>query len=314
MDERIENWIMIEERKINKFLKEQFGSKLKFGENLSKYSWFNLGGPAEIFFRPDNKDQLKKFLLEMNKNDYKTHFLGAGSNTLIRDGGIKGAVIKLGSQFSGIKKLDQNTIQVGAATLDRKVADFAKENGIGNMEFLSCIPGSIGGAIIMNSGCYGSEISNILKSINIIDENGKEQEFEKKDIEFYYRGSNLPKNYLILSAKLQGILASKQTIEKKQNDLINKKKQSQPSQVKTGGSTFKNSKEKKAWMLIKETGCDKLYIGDAKISEKHCNFFINDGKATASDIEKLITKVKKEISNKTGVNLELEVKIVGYEK
>ena len=314
MDERIENWIMIEERKINKFLKEQFGSTLKFGENLSKYSWFNLGGPAEIFFRPDNKDQLKKFLLEMNKNDYKTHFLGAGSNTLIRDGGIKGAVIKLGSQFSGIKKLDQNTIQVGAATLDRKVADFAKENGIGNMEFLSCIPGSIGGAIIMNSGCYGSEISNILKSINIIDENGKEQEFEKKDIEFYYRGSNLPKNYLILSAKLQGILASKQTIEKKQNDLINKKKQSQPSQVKTGGSTFKNSKEKKAWMLIKETGCDKLYIGDAKISEKHCNFFINDGKATASDIEKLITKVKKEISNKTGVNLELEVKIVGYEK
>ena len=295
-------------------LQREFGKNLIIKEDLSKYSWFNLGGPADIFFRPENKDQLIKFLNVIKDNNYKIHILGAGSNTLIRDSGVKGVVIKLGSKFSNIELLKENTIEVGASTLDRKVSDFAKNNDISGMEFLSCIPGSIGGAIIMNSGCYGSDISKILSSIKVIDEKGKEKEIKNDEIKFFYRGTNIPKNYIILSAVLKGIISSKQLIERKQEELIERKKKSQPSQIKTGGSTFKNSNDKKAWMLIKESGCDKLYIGDAKISDKHCNFFINAGKAKTADIEKLINKVKKEVQKKTGVDLELEIKIIGDEK
>jgi len=295
-------------------LKKKFGKNLIIKESLSKYSWFNLGGPADIFFRPENKDQLIKFLKEIRKNNYKIHILGAGSNTLIRDCGVKGVVIKLGSRFSDIKLLEKDTIEVGAAILDRKVSDFAQNNDISSMEFLSCIPGSIGGAITMNSGCYGSDISEILLSIKIIDEQGNEKEIKHDEIKFYYRGTDLPKNYIILSAILKGTISSKPLIEKKQKELIQRKKESQPSQIKTAGSTFKNNNEKKAWMLIKESGCDKLSVGDAKISEKHCNFFVNNGKAKASDIEKLINTVKNEVQTKTGINLELEIKIIGNEK
>ncbi len=295
-------------------LQKKFGKNLIINENLSKYSWFNLGGPADIFFRPENKNQLINFLTEIKDVNYKVHILGAGSNTLIRDSGVKGVVIKLSSKFADIKLLAKDTIEVGASTLDRKVSDFAKNNDISGMEFLSCIPGSIGGAIIMNSGCYGSDISKILVSIKVIDNNGKEKEIKNDQIKFYYRGSNLSKNFIILSAILKGNISSKKIIEKRQNEYIEKKKESQPSQIKTAGSTFKNDDKKKAWMLIKESGCDKFYEGDAKISEKHCNFFVNSGKAKAADIEKLINKVKKEVKIKTGVDLELEIKIIGDEK
>ena len=181
------------------------------------------------------------------------YILGAGSNTLIRDYGVKGVVIKLGSKFTDIKLLKKDTIEVGAAILDRKVSDFAKNNNISNMEFLSCIPGSIGGAIVMNSGCYGSDISKILVSIKVVDDKGKEKEINSDEISFYYRSTNLPENYIILSAILRGSVSSKKLIAKKQEELIQKKKESQPSRIKTGGSTFKNTNEKKAWMLIKES-------------------------------------------------------------
>jgi len=295
-------------------LQKKFGKNLIINENLSKYSWFNLGGPADIFFRPENKEQLIEFLKEIKKNNYKIHILGAGSNTLIRDSGVKGVVIKLGSKFSDIKLLEKGTIEVGAAILDRKVSDFAKNNDIGNMEFLSCIPGSIGGAIAMNSGCYGSDISKVLVSIKVLDDKGNEKEIKNNEISFYYRSTNLPENYVILSAILKGKISTKKLIEKKQEELIQKKKESQPSRIKTGGSTFKNSNEKKAWMLIKESGCDKLYVGDAKISEKHCNFFLNDGGAKTADIEKLINKVRDKVKSKTGIRLDLEIKIIGNEK
>jgi UDP-N-acetylmuramate dehydrogenase len=295
-------------------LKKKFGKNIIVKENLSKYSWFNLGGPADIFFRPENKDQLINFLREIKKNDHKVHVLGAGSNTLIRDLGVKGIVIKLGSKFTNIQLLEKDIIEVGAATLDRKVSDFAKNNNISNMEFLSCIPGSIGGAITMNSGCYNSDISKILVSIKVIDDKGNEKEITTDKIKFYYRGTNLPENYIILSAKLKGNISSKELIEKRQVELIRKKKESQPSQIKTGGSTFKNENKKKAWVLIKESGCDKFYVGDAKISEKHCNFFVNNGKAKTSDVEELINKVKKEVKSKTGIDLKLEIKIIGNEK
>ena len=280
---------------------------------LANYSWFNLGGNAEYFYKAKDKNQLIEFLEEIKKKKLKTTILGAGSNILFRDKGVKGVVIKLGNDFSYTKLLENNIIVAGAATLDRKVANFAKENNLENLEFLSCIPGSIGGAIVMNSGCYNNDISKVLISLQAIDKNKlTEIEIKKEDIKFSYRGTNLPNDLIIISAKFQGSIGKKEDIEKKQTYLIEKKKLSQPSQIKTCGSTFKNlSKDKKAWMLIKDSGCENYREGDAIISQKHCNFFVNDGNAKASDIEKLIKKVKKKVFEKTGVSLELEIKIFG---
>ena len=292
---------------------KRFGESLSQKVKLSNYSWFNLGGNAEFFFKPKDKTELLEFFKEAKKNDIKTTFLGAGSNTLFRDNGVKGAVIKLGKNFSFTRLIGKDIIEVGAATLDRKVADFAKENNLTNLEFLSCIPGSVGGAIIMNSGCYDYDISQVLISIRAIDKKKcKEIEIKKEDINFVYRGNNLSEDLIIISAKLKGSLDNKEIIEKKQSDLVLRKKLSQPSKIKTCGSTFKNiSKEKKAWMLIKESGCENFEEGDAVISKKHCNFFINKGKAKSSDIENLIKKVKSKVYEKTKINLELEIKIVG---
>ena len=232
-------------------------------------------------------------------------------NTLVRDKGYNGAVIKIGSKFSNIRLIAKDTIEAESGALDKKVSDFAKENNISNLEFLSCIPGSIGGAVVMNSGCYGSDISKVLVSFKVLDLNGNEKEIKKDEIDFFYRGSNLDSKYIITSVILKGSISSKKIIEAKQNELILKKQNSQPNKIKTGGSTFKNYDGKKAWMLIKESGCDKLYVGDAKISEKHCNFFVNTGNAKASEMEELINRVKQEVKNKTGAKLELEIKIIG---
>ena len=292
---------------------KKFEENFSQNVNLSNYSWFNLGGKAEFFYKAKDQKQLVEFLEVTKKKNLKTTILGAGSNILFRDNGVKGVVIKLGNDFSYTKLINKNIIDVGAATLDRKVANFAKENNIGNLEFLSCIPGSIGGAIIMNSGCYDNDISKILISVKAIDINKLSIiEIKKDDIKFSYRGSNLPSNLIIISAKLKGSIAIKEEIEKKQSSFIEKKKTSQPSQIKTCGSTFKNlSEDRKAWMLIKEAGCEDYREGDAVISQKHCNFFVNNGNAKSSDIENLIKKVKKKVQEKTGVNLELEIKIVG---
>ncbi len=292
---------------------KKFEDNFSHNVNLSNYSWFNLGGNAEHFFKAKDKKQLIEFLKEAKKKNLKTTILGAGSNTLFRDNGVKGAVIKLGNEFSYTKLINKNILEVGAATLDRKVANYAKENSVGDLEFLSCIPGSVGGAIIMNSGCYENDISRILISIQAIDRKKLSIiEIKKEDIKFSYRGTNLSDDLIIISAKFKGNIDLKERIEKKQSDFIARKKTSQPSQIKTCGSTFKNlSENKKAWMLIKEAGCEEYREGDAMISQKHCNFFVNNGNAKSSDIENLINKVKKKVQEKTGVNLELEIKIVG---
>tara|TARA_X000001036_G_C20619400_1_gene782407 strand:- start:551 stop:1456 length:906 start_codon:yes stop_codon:yes gene_type:complete len=298
---------------LDKNFMNKFSEGLYENVKLSNYSWFNLGGNADYFFKPKNKSSLKEFLVEANKINLKTTIVGAGSNILFRDNGIRGVVVKLGKEFSFIKKIKKNILEVGAATLDRKVANYAKDNSLANLEFLACIPGSIGGAVMMNTGCYDSDISKVLISINVLDtEKMVETEIEKKNIKFFYRGTNLPDSLIILSAKLKCSLGKKSEIEKKQNDFIDRKKLSQPSQIKTCGSTFKNvSNDKKAWMLIKEAGCNDYKVGDAEISKKHCNFFVNNGKAKAEDIESLIKMVQKKVHEKTGVNLELEIKILG---
>ncbi len=295
-------------------LKKKFGEQIFFRESLSRYSWFNLGGPAELFFRPDSTDQLTSFLRFFKKQKKKINIIGAGSNTLIREGGVEGITIKLSSKFSYTKLLEKDIIQVGAATLEKTVSDFATKNSLTGFEFLSCIPGSIGGGIKMNSGCYGEDISKIIFSIEAMDQNGNIKELNKNQIKFFYRGCNLDDDLIILSAKFKGHLSEKKNIEQKQNQLIQRKKESQPSRIKTCGSTFKNSNNKKAWELIKESNCEKMSVGKARISEKHCNFFLNEGNATSKDIEELINMVKKRVFEKTNINLELEIKVIGKNK
>jgi len=297
---------------ITEQLKIKFGKQVLINEKLSNYSWFNIGGPADVFFKPDSIEDIIFFIEKLKPKKFT--IIGAGSNTLIRDGGIKGVTIKLSSVFSYIKLDTKNIIEVGAATLDKKIADFAMENSLTGLEFLACIPGSIGGAVRMNTGCYGDDISKILHSIKVIDTHGNLKEIFGKDIEFYYRSTNLKENLLITSVKLAGKYCIKSKIEKKQEAMVKRKKNSQPNQIKTCGSTFKNPKNMKAWELIKESNCENFKVGNVKISEKHCNFFVNNGNATSKDFEELISKVKQTVHHKTKINLELEIKIIGYNK
>jgi len=298
---------------IKKEVENKVSGGIIFEENLSKYSWFNLGGPAKVVFKPKNLNELSVFLKNV-KGFNKIKVLGVGSNTLIRDGGYNGIIIKLGKSFSHLSLFDENTLIAGAAALDKNVSNFALENSLKGFEFLSCIPGTIGGGIRMNSGCYGEDISQIIASVQAMDLEGKIKVIYSSDIKFSYRECNLDNNLIFISATFKGNKDSKLNIGKKINNLVRKKKEDQPSKIKTCGSTFKNPKDNKAWKLIKDSGCAGMSIGDAHISEKHCNFFVNKGRAKSSDLEKLIYKVKKQVLDKTGINLELELKIIGEEK
>ena len=237
--------------------------------------------------------------------------MGAGSNTLIRDGGFNGIIIKLGKSFSHLSLLNKNTVIAGASALDKNVSNFAFENSLTGFEFLSCIPGTIGGGVRMNSGCYGEDIEKILVSVQVMDFQGKMKVIYSSDIKFSYRGCNLGNNLIFVSATFKGKSDNKLNIQKKINNLIKRKNEDQPTKIKTCGSTFKNPENGKAWKLIKDSECGGMKVGDAYISEKHCNFFVNKGKATSKDLEELIYAVKSKVFNKTGINLELELQIFG---
>ncbi len=295
-----------------KEIEKNFSSRILFDEDLSKYSWFNLGGPAKIIFKPKNLNELSLFLKKTNRLA-KIKVIGAGSNILVRDGGFDGIIIKLDKSFSHISLFNKNTIIAGSSTLDKNLSNFALENSLSGFEFLSCIPGTIGGGIRMNSGCYGEDISKILLSVQVMDFEGKVKVIYTSNINFFYRGCNLDDNLIFISATFQGKIDKKNNIQKKINNLVERKKKDQPSRIKTCGSTFKNHDNFKAWKLIKDSGCAGMKIGDAYISEKHCNFFVNKGDAKSQDLEKLIQKVKKKVFDKTGIDLELELQIIGEE-
>ena len=291
-------------------IKNKISSQIRFDENLSKYSWFNLGGPATIVFKPDSLNELSIFLKNIVGFD-KIKVLGAGSNTLIRDGGFNGIIIKLGKSFSHLSLFDKNTIIAGASALDRNVSNFGLKNLLSGFEFLSCIPGTIGGGIRMNSGCYGEDISKILLSVQAMDLSGKMRVIYSPDIKFSYRDCNLDSKLIFVSATFRGKKDSKINIQRKINNLVKKKKKDQPSQIKTCGSTFKNPENGKAWQFIKDSGCAGMNVGDAYISQKHCNFFVNKKKARSKDLENLINKVRNKVLEKTGTKLELELQIIG---
>jgi len=291
-------------------VKNKISGKISFNENLSKLSWFNLGGPAKVLFRPKSLQELSLFLKEI-KGIKKIKVLGIGSNTLIRDGGFDGIIIKFGNSFSHLSLFNSNTIIAGASALDKNVSNFALKNSISGFEFMSCIPGTVGGAVRMNSGCYGNDISKILISVQVMDFDGNVKAIQSSDIKFYYRGSSLDNNLIIISATFKGKKDNNLNVQQKINSFMKEKKNTQPSKIKTCGSTFKNPENQKAWKLIKDSGCAGMAVGDAQISEKHCNFFVNKGNAKSRDLEQLINQVQSKVLEKTGINLELELQIIG---
>jgi UDP-N-acetylmuramate dehydrogenase len=280
-----------------------------YRENVELKNWFDVGGKAEILFRPADIADLQDFLKNCPK-EIPINILGAASNVIVRDEGVKGVVIRLTGEFAKIAQEEEN-IRAGAAALCGNVALFSKNAALDKMEFLTGIPGSIGGAIAMNGGCYGSDMSQILISAKALDFDGNLIELKNSDFGFYYRGNKISKNFIFVEALLKGEKSTAEIVSKKITELNQKREQAQPIRAKTGGSTFKNPQNNSAWKLIDEAGCRGMIEGDAQISEKHCNFMINRGKASANNLIDLGNKVKKLVKEKSGIDLEWEIKILG---
>jgi len=295
-----------------KNLLNEFGENVKFEYDLKKKNWFNIGGKSKVYYKADDLKKLINFLKKLN-NKEKIFILGAGSNTLINDKLFDGVVIKLSKNFNNTSLLGDDIIIAGSAVLDQTLSQFALKNELSGFEFLSCIPGTIGGGIRMNAGCFGREFKDILLSIQVIDKYGKVMTIPSKEIKFEYRKNDLSDDLIFLSASFKGIKSNYTKINNEINKLKTEKEKSQPTKIKTSGSTFKNPKlqtEKKVWELIKESVPLDKSFGDACISEKHCNFFVNKGNAKFEDMKKLIDFVTKNVLEKTGISLEKEIKIL----
>ena len=291
---------------------EEFGDSVRFEYDLKKKNWFNIGGKSKVYYKADNLKDLINFLKKLN-NEEKIFILGAGSNTLVNDNLFDGVVIKLSKNFNNISFLDNEIIVAGSAVLDKSLSDFAMNNNISGFEFLSCIPGTIGGGIRMNAGCFGKEFKDILLSVQVIDKLGNVKTIPSKDIRFEYRKNDLSDDLIFLSASFKGVKGDYKKISDEINKLKIEKEKNQPTRLKTSGSTFKNpinQTKKKVWELIKESVPLDKSFGDACISEKHCNFFVNKGDAKFEDMKCLIDYVTESVMAKTGVSLEKEIKIL----
>ena len=290
----------------------EFKNNVKLDYDLKNKNWFNIGGKTKIYFKADDLKELIKFLKKI-KNKEKVFILGGGSNTLISDKTYNGIVIKLSKNFNKISKLSEEILIAGSAVTDKSLSEFAMENEIGGFEFLSCIPGTVGGGIKMNAGCFNREFKDILVSIQVVNKLGQVLTIPAKDINFKYRDSRLSDDLIFLSASLKGYKKEKALIKKEKEILKIKKEKAQPTRIKTSGSTFKNpidQTDKKVWQLIKESVPINKSFGDASISEKHCNFFVNNGNAKFEDMKKLIEFVSNSVFEKTGIKLEKEIKIL----
>ena len=295
-----------------KNLLDEFSDNTKFQYDLKKKNWFNIGGKTKVFYKAENLKELINFLKKLD-NKEKVFIIGAGSNTLIPDKLFEGVVIKLSKNFSNISLLNEDIIISGSAVLDKTLSEFALKNNLSGFEFLSCIPGTIGGGIRMNAGCFGREFKDILISVQAIDKSGNMVTIPSKDIKFEYRKNDLSGDFIFLSASFRGNKSEHAKIKSEMHKLKKEKEINQPTKIKTSGSTFKNpisQTEKKVWKLIKESVPLDISFGDACISEKHCNFFVNRGNATYEDMSKLIDFVSKKVFEKTGINLEKEIKIL----
>ena len=279
-----------------------------YRQNCKIKTWFDVGGNAEIVFKPANIDDLKFFLKNISKK-IAINIIGAGSNVIISDDGVKGVVIKLDSSFAKINHQD-NILNVGSAMLCGNVALYCKNNGLSNLEFLTGIPGSVGGALAMNAGCYGSDISQFLISAKAINYQGDILKIDNKDFGFFYRGNKIAKKFIFLEASFSVEKSSSENVLQKIIQFQTQREITQPIRAKTGGSTFKNPLNLKAWELIDKSGCRGLTIGDAQVSTKHCNFLINKGNAKASDLISLGYKVQRKVKEICKIDLEWEIKII----
>ena len=296
---------------LKKILSE-FSANVRFEHDLKKKNWFNIGGKSKVFYKANNLKELVNFLKKLN-NKERIFILGAGSNTLINDTLFDGIVIKLSKNFNNISLLREDIIIAGSAVLDKSLSDFAMNNNLSGFEFLSCIPGTIGGGIRMNAGCFGYEFKDILLSIQAIDKSGSVITIPSKDIIFEYRKNTLSDDLIFLSASFKGTKSNKIEIQDRIKKFKIEKDKNQPTKIKTSGSTFKNpisQTDKKVWELIKESVPLDICFGDACISDKHCNFFVNKGNAKFIDMKNLIDFVFNNVLEKTGISLEKEIKIL----
>jgi len=290
----------------------EFSENVKFDYNLKKKNWFNIGGNTKIYFKAENLKELIKFL-KIIGNKEKLFILGGGSNTLITDKTYDGVVIKLSNNFNNISLLSEDIIIAGSSVSDKSLSEFAMNNSLGGFEFLSCIPGTVGGGIKMNAGCFNREFKDILISVQAINKSGQVITIPAKEINFRYRDSGLSNDLIFLSASFKGFKKNSNLIKNEMKKLKEKKEKAQPTRIKTSGSTFKNPLDqstKKVWQLIKESVPLEKSFGDACISEKHCNFFVNKGNAKFDDMKKLIDFVSECVLKKTGVKLQTEIKIL----
>ena len=289
-------------------IQSKIKSKILFDYDMGKSTWFRAGGKAQGYVTVNNLKDLKTIVRYEDKIKYT--IIGVGSNLLVRDSGYDGLIIKLGKNFNNIK-IKNNILSVGASVLDINLAKFALKNSIKDFEFFIGIPGTIGGAVKMNAGCYGSQTSDNLKRVLVLNAQGKFQYINLKELNLEYRSSRLDKKSIILKADFNFNHSSYDEILKKKNHIKLKRQETQPLKEKTSGSTFKNPQDKFAAELIEKAGCKELQVGDASVSNLHANFIINNGTATATDIEKLGVKVIKRVKEVFGITLEWEIKILG---
>jgi len=287
--------------------------KLLRNENLAPYTWLRVGGPADLLFLPKDEADLAMFLAQ-KPTDIPVMVLGAGSNLLVRDGGVPGVVVRLGPAFGKMAVEDNTKIRVGAAVPDRMLAKFAAKSGIDGLSFYTGIPGTIGGALRMNAGCYAFETKDVLCEAVVLDELGRRCVVPVEELGYSYRHCAAPESWIFVEALFHGKAGNVNEINQKMQDINQYREQSQPIREKTGGSTFKNPINGKSWELIDAAGGRGLQIGGAKMSKQHCNFMINTGNATANDLETLGQKVQALVQQNSGVELEWEIKRVGKPK
>jgi len=287
--------------------------RLSENASLAKITWFRVGGPAEVLFKPADADDLAYFL-QRKPADVAVTVIGVGSNLLVRDGGIPGVVIRLGREFASVIVEDDGQVVCGAGTLDGNVALAALQGGVTGLEFLSGVPGTIGGALRMNAGAYGAEMKDVLEKAEALDPQGKRHELSVTDLGFSYRKSTVPDDWIFTKAYLRGHPGNAKDIQERMFKIKEEREVSQPVRTATGGSTFKNPEGRRAWKLIDEAGCRGLRIGGAQVSEKHCNFLVNDGTATAADIENLGEEVRNRVKEISGIELVWEIRRIGVAK
>jgi len=276
---------------------------------LGPQTWFRVGGPAELLFRPADADDLAH-LLECWPSEMPRTIIGAASNLIIRDGGVPGLVIRLGGGFGGIE-IEPDGLIAGAAMLDVNLAEHAAEAGLTGLEFMSGIPGSVGGAIAMNAGAYGGEVSQVLDWIELVTSDGDLLRLGAKELHLSYRHSELPLGGVVVAARFRGEPGDPAAIAERMAHIKLSRERTQPVRARTGGSTFQNPPDMKAWELIEAAGCRGLTIGRAQVSEKHCNFLLNLGDCTAAELEHLGEEVRRRVRETSGVTLEWEIKRIG---